>query len=203
MKKSNWAILVIAVAISAFLLWLWYALSFNTVDSPLDLALSIVWWCIVALACGLIYRAEKTRQERIRTVFLASDKFYNSEAGVVALGAGASPVESIEQTLAGLKYNFDMQDFPSKDDAKFDFVIRSKKFEAKKADDDHAAEGAQASQGQQVEVTAWEGEVATVAKPDDDPQKFSSRAELLHILEGAPLPTNAPTPTATPAVATA
>ena len=42
MKKSNVLITAVIVVVSAFLLWLWYNLGFNHVDSPLDLVLSVV-----------------------------------------------------------------------------------------------------------------------------------------------------------------
>ena len=53
MKKSNWIGLAIAVLVDVFLLWLWFFLGFNQVDSPLDLVISIIWLVvIVAVVVG-------------------------------------------------------------------------------------------------------------------------------------------------------
>lgn len=177
MKKSNVIILGILVIASIFFLWLWYYLQFNLIDNPLDLILTIIWWVVVALAIVAIRKVEKTRQERVRTTYLSKTDLFNSEAGVVEIGAGASPVEAIEGMLAELKYNFDMQDLPEDAQTKFDYVVRSKEFEFEKQDNDSA--------DSKIEVTKWEGEVVSVAHPDDDPQKFESREDLVAILEGA------------------
>lgn len=34
MRKSNWLVVAIAVVASAILLWVWFTLGFNRVDSP-------------------------------------------------------------------------------------------------------------------------------------------------------------------------
>ena len=54
MKKSNVIVTAIIVVLSAFLLWLWYSLGLNTVDQPLDLVVSVVWWALVAIGAGLM-----------------------------------------------------------------------------------------------------------------------------------------------------
>ena len=55
MKKSNVIVFAIAAVLSIFLLWLWYFLGFNQIDSPLDLIISIIWWVvIVALIAGVV-----------------------------------------------------------------------------------------------------------------------------------------------------
>lgn len=74
MKKSNVLITAVIVVVSAFLLWLWYDLGFNHVDSPLDLVLSVVWWAIVVVGVVLVAKAEKTRQESVRTVYLGEGR---------------------------------------------------------------------------------------------------------------------------------
>lgn len=196
MKKSNWIILAVLLVASIFFLWLWYYLNFNLVDDPFDLVLTIIWWVLVAVACFAIHRAEKKRQERVRTTFLAPSQLFNCEAGLLPMEDGATAVESLEQTLAGLEYNFHMEDFPNKDKVKFEYIVHSSKFEFEKSEEDQQETAADAQGEPQVQaaqqekadihVTEWEGEVVIVAKPDDDPQTFSSREELLAILQGAP-----------------
>ena len=175
MKKSNWIILVILAVACGFFLWLWYYLDFNLVDNPLDLVLAVAWWVVVvALVLG-IRAAEKRREERVRTAFIAPDALFTSEGGLIAFEAGASPIMVLQHALEELKYNFDRADLPEKDQVSFTYVVRTKKF----------SDGGD----------AWEGEVVLVARPDDDPQPFANRDELLHIVEGVPLPADsAPTP---------
>ena len=177
MKKSNWFVLALAVVASAFLLWLWYYLRFNLVDDPLDLVLSIVWWVVVVAAVFGIRAAEKKRQERVRTAFLAPGCIYNREAGLISLNPGASPVMALQGILSELQYNFHSEDFPEKSEARFAYIVHSKKFKVEQDDQDG------------TEQVTWEGDVVVVSRPDDDPREFSSREELLHIIEGAPLPT--------------
>ena len=198
MLKSNWIVYAVAIVVSAFLLWLWYHLSFNMVDAPLDLVLSIIWWVLVAVAVLVIRNREKVRRERVNTCYLAPMKLYNSELGLQDLEAGESPVARIQKVLEELEYNFHMEPFPGEDDengnstdkVNFVYVVRTKKF---KVEDDEAEEQsseageaavAAASQDQQQKQVSWEGEVAVVARPKDDPLPFNSRDELLAILEG-------------------
>lgn len=177
MKKSNWIIFGVLVVASVFFLWLWYYLQFNLLDNPLDLVLTIIWWAVVALGCFAIHKAELKRQERIRTSYIANTAVFNSEAGLVDLN-GAAAVDALQDVLENLKYNFVLKDFPSKDQAKFDYVVRTSKFEVAKNNSEDAAEGQEA----QKEVKTWEGEVARVAAPNEDPKQFSSREELAAIL---------------------
>lgn len=203
MRKSNWIIAAVLVVASIFFLWLWYYLKFNFIDNPLDLVLSIIWWAIVGLGCFGIKKAEDKRQERVRTTYVANTAVFNSEAGLVDLN-GATAVEGIQQVLEGLEYNFDIKDFPSQDQAKFDYIVRSKKFEVEKEDEQAAAASTGAAEGAEAaadatqvvaqegaeaaaqtslkKVKTWEGEVALVSDPDADPKEFSSKEELAAIL---------------------
>ena len=176
MKKSNWVILAVAAVLSAFLLWLWYYLSFNLIDDPLDLVLSVVWWAVIIAAALGIRAAEKKRQERVRTAFLAPGCIYNREAGLLSLAPGASPVMALQAVLEGLKYGFHAEDFPERSEARFAYIVHTRRFEVGRGE------------GQGSEDITWEGDVVVVSRPDDDPMPFSSREELLHIVEGAPLP---------------
>lgn len=183
MKKSNWIILAILVVASIFFLWLWYYLQFNLIDNPLDLVLSIIWWAVVALGCVSIKKAEDKRQERVRTTYVANTAVFNSEAGLVEREGGQSAVEAVQQVLTNLEYNFNLEDFPTKNEAKFDYIVRSKKFELEKNENEEQ-EGAEGSEAQ-PKVKTWEGEVARVAAPDEDPKEFSSKEELEAILAAA------------------
>lgn len=171
MKKSNWVAFIVAIIISAFLLWLWFFLGFNHVDAPLDLVLSIIWWIIVAIACFAIYRVEKKRQERARTCYVADRYIYNAEVGSSTAEGPDAAVARMHDVIDGLEYTFEVRDMPQ--DAQFNFVVRSKKFKVRQeADEAHG----------KPEELDWEGEVAVVARPDDDPIPFANRADLLRIL---------------------
>ena len=172
MKKSNWLAFIVAIIISAFLLWLWFFLGFNHIDAPLDLVLSIIWWCIIALACFIIYRVEKKRQERARTCYVADNYVYNSEVGSMAAEGAEAAVQRMHDVIDNLEYTFDVKDMPQ--NPKFNFVVRSKKFKiTREADEQQGV----------AEELEWEGEVARPERSDDDPTPFANRAELLRILQ--------------------
>ena len=179
MKKSNWIILAVLVVISAFLLWLWYFLQFNKIDNPLDLVLSIVWWVVVAAALGAITYAEKKRQERVRTLYVSGAKVFNSEKGFVDIPQGKKTIDTLEELLEGLEYNFHNEDCSDSEMKSFKYVVRSKKFKSHDSDWDDDEESRQESNPE------WEGELAIVARPDDDPLQFSSREELEQLLATA------------------
>lgn len=172
MKKSNVLITAVIVVVSAFLLWLWYNLGFNHIDSPLDLVLSVVWWAIVVVGVVLVAKAEKTRQESVRTVYLGEGRLYNSETGVRMLSAGASVADSLAAVLAGLTYGFDREAAPDPDDkenpANWTHVVRTSKYEPARNDD-----------GERKDET-WEGEVVVVETGRTIP--FTSRAALAQII---------------------
>lgn len=173
MKKSNVLITAVIVVVSAFLLWLWYNLGFNHVDSPLDLVLSVVWWAIVVVGVVLVAKAEKTRQESVRTVYLGEGRLYNSETGVRMLSAGASVADSLAAVLAGLTYGFDREAAPDPNDeenpANWTHVVRTSKYEPARTDED----------GERKDET-WEGEVVVVETGKAIP--FDSRERLATII---------------------
>ena len=162
MRKSNWIIVAILAAASAFFLWLWYYLNFNLVDNPVDLLFTIVWWAVIIAACAGIHLAEKKRRERVRTAFLAPGMIYNSEAGVVRLEPDESMADALQRMLANLDYGFEMAAVPEKSRVRFLQIVRTSKFEN--------------------DGVTWEGEVVRVARPDD-PRPFSDKEELRALIE--------------------
>ena len=113
MRKSNVIILAVLAVAAGFFLWLWYYLGFNFVDDPFDLVLAVVWWAVFVAWVGGIHAAERKRQRRVRTAYLAPGVLFNSEAGFVDLAAfeeGTTLVDALEHTLADLKYSFDRKD---------------------------------------------------------------------------------------------
>lgn len=162
MRKSNWIILAVLAAASAFFLWLWYYLNFNLVDNPVDLAFTVVWWAVIVAACVGIHLAEKKRRERIRTAFLASGMIYNGEAGVIRLEPGASMTDALQEMLSHLEYGFDMAAVPDKSRVRFVQIVRTSKFSGN--------------------GDTWEGEVVRVARPDD-PRPFSNRDQLRALID--------------------
>lgn len=171
MKKNNVIAFIVAIIISAFLLWLWYYLGFDHIDAPLDLVLSIIWWVLVAVLCVAIYRVEKTRQERVRTCYVSDELVYNSEAGTVPSENMDEAVERIHDIVNGLDYSFDVEERP--ESVRFDYVVRSAVFKMnQEADEESGVE----------EDLDWRGEVAVAGHPDDDPIPFDGREELRSVL---------------------
>jgi hypothetical protein len=171
MKKSNVVAFIVAIVISAFLLWLWYWLGFDHIDAPLDLVLSIIWWILVAVLCVVIYRVEKKRQERVRTCYISSELVYNSEVGTVPSNGMDEAVERIHDIVNELEYTFDVEERP--ESVRFDYVVRSAVFKMKQeADEENGVE----------EDLDWRGEVAVAGHPDDDPIPFDGREELRNVL---------------------
>lgn len=171
MKKSNVILAVVAVIASAFLLWLWYNLGFDKVDSPLDLAMSVIWWVIIAAGVVLVAKVEKTRREKVRTAYVGDGKLYNSESGLLTLTAGSSAADSVAAVLAALEYGFDHTTAPvsgAEGAVKWSHVVRTSKYEPESNSD-----------GQHQNET-WEGEVVVVETGNTVP--FSSRAELARII---------------------
>lgn len=164
MRKSNWIIAAILLVASLVFLWLWQTLQFNLVDNPIDIVVTVVWWVVIIAGCMAIHWAEKKRQERIRTVFLAPGLVYNCEAGVLRLDPGASSVDAMRKVLANLTYSFDLAELPANSRVRFQTIVRTERF----------AKGGR----------TWEGEVVEVRRPDA-PRPFHNQAELAALVGDA------------------
>ena len=154
MKKSNVIVFVLLALASAFFLWLWYFLGLNRVDEPLDLVLSIVWWLVIVVAIAVIVKMERTRRQRVRTVYV------------------------------GDCATFSRADFPDKDRFVVKYFVRTKQFEAEeKQGSDTVVDSEQASAGAakpQIQQKTWTGEVFIVETKEERP--FGSPEELARIL---------------------
>lgn len=173
MKKSNIILAVALVAISIFLLWLWFALGFNQVDSPFDLLLSILWWAVIALGIFGVVKFEKARQRQIRTAYITADgRLYNSEAGMTFPKANQDVIQTLAETLANLEYGFKKADAPTNEDGspavEFAWVVRTETYKPAR----------NSAQGEEREM--WRGEVVEVATGTE--RKFGSRAGLAAFL---------------------
>ena len=165
MKKSNVIVFAIAAVLSIFLLWLWYFLGFNQIDSPLDLVISIIWWVvIVALIAGVV-KVEQTRREKIRTTYVGTGFLFNSEAGTVGL-SGQGTVDAIERTIANLKYDFTNASVEDEAKAAIKTVVRTKTYKPAESEDAQPT---------------WEGEVC-LAIPGAEAKPFASKEELVALL---------------------
>lgn len=202
MKKNNVIIFALLALASAFFLWLWYALSFNTIDAPLDLVLSIVWWAAIIAAVLVIIKMEKTRRERIRTVYVSDNTAFNSEKGMFTFEQTTPMPEAIASIIANLKYDFSRKDFPEKDAFQVKYFVRTKEFEVKEnqdqapdaqkesavpADNSAQTQRFEAPSGQapttpaaQQEQKKWAGEVVIVDTKEEKP--FDTPEELATIL---------------------
>ena len=164
MKKSNWIVAAVLAVGAGLFLWLWYYLGFNFVDDPLDLVVAIAWWAAVLGASLGIRFAEKRRQVRVRTAYLAEASLFNSEAGLLPLegfGEGATMADALQQTLSGLKYNFDRAGLPQREEAGFTRIVRTERFDKDDAE-------------------KWEGEVVDVRTKEAVP--FKGKEQLAGLL---------------------
>lgn len=165
MKKSNWIVLAICVLVSAFLLWLWYYLNFNRIDNPFDLVLSILWWAIIVIAAVMIWRIERRRQERIRTIYVGDRFWFNSELGKSGYLGSDELISGMERTLAKLKYNFHKEDLPDAEKLPIRYLVRTEKYKGD-ADDE--------------EKNEWVGVVCVAGEESEYP--FETREGLAQIM---------------------
>lgn len=174
MKKSNVILFTILMVISFFLLWLWYYLGFNKVDSPLDLVLSIVWWLISAAFIFGIVRFEKQRRQQIRTIYVAPGMLFNSERGMVECTDPATRVTLMQDILANLKYDFNKEDMPEDDRYDFQYVVRTDDFDEKESSD---------QQRQQQDETEWKGTVVKIDRTQgNEESSFDTKQALVAAL---------------------
>ena len=114
MKKSNWIGLAIAVLVDVFLLWLWFFLGFNRIDSPLDLVISIIWLVAIVAVAAAVNRLECQREKRLRTIYVSPTALFNKERGLVSLGSAAAAPSVMERILRDMEYGFDLKEMPSR-----------------------------------------------------------------------------------------
>lgn len=184
MKKSNVIVFVLLALASAFFLWLWFFLGLNQVDEPLDLVLSIVWWAVIVVAIAVIVKMERTRRQRVRTVYVGDQATFNSERGLAAIEGSQPMPEVIAGILQNLKYDFSREDFPDKDRFTVKYFVRTKQFDAEEKQDAESAEveeraSADAAESQ-IEQKTWKGEVFIVETKEERP--FDTPEELASIL---------------------
>ena len=177
MKKNNYLVLAVSALVSIFLLYLWYSLGFNKIDSPLDLVITIVWWAVIVLLVVLIRRWEAKRQRLIRTVYLSPSALYNSETGVKELD-GADTLDAVEDVLQNLEYGFKTEDAPAKDEFDYRYVIKTDEYKpAQDKDGDEAAsegENAESDQG-----PTWKGTVIKIDRESGNEEtEFETPEEL-------------------------
>lgn len=182
MKKSNALVLVIFIALSAFLLWLWYRLGFSQVDYPIDLIMSIVWWALVGTLAFVIYRVEQKRRERIRTIYIAPGILFNAETGVVPCSDMVSAANLMEGILCGLEYDFDKADMPEDGMYDYRYVVRTDRFRCDNGGQRPALDAA-ADIAALADPTEWSGTVVRVDPREGNPETpFANKAELVAAL---------------------
>lgn len=164
MKKSNWIGLAIAVLVDVFLLWLWFFLGFNRIDSPLDLVISIIWLvAIVAVIVG-VNHLERQREKRLRTIYVSSTAVFNKERGLVSLGSAAAAPSVMERILRDMEYGFNLKEMPKPEEFNCRYVVQT---------DEYKATG-----GEGGEPT-WKGTVVAIDHAAGNREMpFSSRDEL-------------------------
>lgn len=164
MKKSNWIGLAIAVLVDVFLLWLWFFLGFNQVDSPLDLVIFIIWLVAIVVVAAAVNRLERQREKRLRTIYVSSTAVFNKERGLVSLGSAAAAPSVMERILRDMEYGFDLKEMPKPEEFNCRYVVQT---------DEYKATG-----GEGGEPT-WKGTVVAIDHAAGNREMpFSSRDEL-------------------------
>lgn len=164
MKKSNWIGLAIAVLVDVFLLWLWFFLGFNLVDSPFDLVISIIWLVAIVAVAVAVNRLERQREKRLRTIYVSSTAIFNKERGLVSLGSAAAAPRVIEGILGNLEYGFDPKELPKPEEFNCRYVVQTDEYKA--------ADGEGGS-------PTWKGTVVAIDRAAGNREMpFSSRDEL-------------------------
>ena len=130
MKKSNWIGLAIAVLVDVFLLWLWFFLGFNQVDSPLDLVISIIWLVAIVAVAVAVNRLERQREKRLRTIYVSSTAVFNKERGLVSLGSAAAAPSVVERILRDMEYGFDLKELPKPEEFNCRYVVQTDEYKA-------------------------------------------------------------------------
>jgi len=164
MKKSNWIGLAIAVLVDVFLLWLWFFLGFNRIDSPLDLVISIIWLVAIVAVAAAVNRLERQREKRLRTIYVSSTAVFNKERGLVSLGSAAAAPSVMERILRDMEYGFDLKEMPKPEEFNCRYVVQTNEYKA--------------TGGEGGEPT-WKGTVVAIDHAAGNREMpFSSRDEL-------------------------
>ena len=168
MKKSNWIGLAIAVLIDVFLLWLWFFLGFNRVDSPLDLVISIIWLVAIVAVAAAVNRLERQREKRLRTIYVSPTAVFNKERGLVSLGSAAAAPSVMEGILKDMEYGFDLKEMPRPEEFNCRYVVQTDEYKA--------ADGEGGS-------PTWKGTVVAIDRVNGNKETpFFSRDELVAAL---------------------
>lgn len=164
MKKSNWIGLAIAVLLDVFLLWLWFFLGFNRIDSPLDLVISIIWLVAIVAVAAAVNRLERQREKRLRTIYVSSTAVFNKERGLVSLGSAAAAPSVMERILRDMEYGFDLKEMPKPEEFNCRYVVQT---------DEYKATGGEGGD------PTWKGTVVAIDHAAGNREMpFSSRDEL-------------------------
>lgn len=164
MKKSNWIGLAIAVLVDVFLLWLWFFLGFNRIDSPLDLVISIIWLVAIVAVAAAVNRLERQREKRLRTIYVSSTAVFNKERGLVSLGSAAAAPSVMERILRDMEYGFDLKEMPKLEEFNCRYVVQT---------DEYKATGGEGGD------PTWKGTVVAIDHAAGNREMpFSSRDEL-------------------------
>ena len=164
MKKSNWIGLAIAVLVDVFLLWLWFFLGFNRIESPLDLVIFIIWLVVIVAVIVGVNRLERQREKRLRTIYVSSAAVFDKERGLVSLGSAAAAPSVMERILRDMEYGFDLKEMPKPEEFNCRYVVQT---------DEYKATG-----GEGGEPT-WKGTVVAIDHAAGNREMpFSSRSEL-------------------------
>lgn len=164
MKKSNWIGLAIAVLVGVFLLWLWFFLGFNRVDSPLDLVISVIWLVAIVAVAVAVNRLERQREKRLRTIYVSSTAIFNKERGLVSLGSAAAAPSVMERILRDMEYGFDLKEMPKPEEFNCRYVVQTDEYKAT---------------GGEGDSPTWKGTVVAIDRAAGNREMpFFSRDEL-------------------------
>lgn len=167
MRRGNLLIIAILIVASISFLAMWHLLGFSLIDNPTDLAITIIWWVVIAVVCIVIKLTEDARRRALRTCFVARSAIYNPEAGRVEMD-DKDAAATIKHILDGLTYALNADDEMPVKMSDCVAVVRS----------DVYASAGQKWTGEVIRVDAGAGE-----KMLSDARAFASEAELSEMLE--------------------
>lgn len=158
MRKGNWLILIFLTLFSGILLWLWYALGLNRINSSMESIWTVIWWIVIVVSVASIIRVEQERKKRIRTIYVGRRALFNSEAGLVPYETFSELIEDLAGVLSGLDYGFDKEDLPKPEYFPVKYLVRTDEFDGE----------------------TWRGCVLVVETQET--KHFSSKSELVRIM---------------------
>lgn len=137
MFKNNIIFYTLFALAECVLLFIWFYFGYNTIDSPLDLIIFVIWLVLLIAAIAAIYRTERARRIYLRTaIILGNEFFYFPGFSSVLLPVSHfkdRQVELIKSALNGIDYKkFEVYELEDECNLSPTMVIVSEKYKPNK-----------------------------------------------------------------------